>query len=100
MKLFGINLITVLIAGIFLLPVIAGVLRPFSKNRIQYSLISMIHNVELITAMIASVFLTNIIFTLGADNFPTKLFKSVPAIWHSIVNQDIWAYILPLSLSF
>ncbi len=94
MKLFGINLISVMIAGIFALPVIAGVLRPFSKNRIQFSLISMVHNIELIASIVLSVLLTNIIFTSGPDNFPTKIFKSVPAIWNSITSQDIWAYIL------
>ncbi|NLO46939.1 MAG: transglutaminase domain-containing protein [Clostridiales bacterium] len=94
MKIFGINLISVLIAGTFTLPVLMGILRPFSKNRIQYSLISMVHNIELIVSIVSSVLLTNIIFTSSADSFPTKIFKSVPAIWHSIANQDIWAYAL------
>ncbi len=95
---FGVNLISVLIAGIFSLPVLAGFLRPFSKNRIQYSLVSMIHHLEMITAILVSVFLANLLFTSGPDCFPTKLFRSVPAIWNSIVSQDIWAYILAVVL--
>ena len=94
MKIFGINLISVLIAGTFTLPVLMGILRPFSKNRIQYSLISMVHNIELIVSIVSSVLLTNIIFTSSADSFPTKIFKYVPAIWHTIAYQDICSYAL------
>src|SRR5690348_6056899 len=45
-SLKDVNMITVIIAALFIFPLLAGALRPLSRQRIQYSFISVLDNVE------------------------------------------------------
>lgn len=88
-----VNMITVLIAGIFLIPVLLGMLRPFSGNRIQHSLVSMLKILKFMVAVLITLFLSKLLFS-GEDGLFTNLLKNIPSIWDSISNQDVWAYLI------
>ena len=46
--LSNINIITILIIGLFLMPLLTGLLSPISSNRIQHSFLSILNSVILI----------------------------------------------------
>jgi hypothetical protein len=60
--LSDINGITVLIAGIFLIPIAAGVLYPSSADRIQHSFLSMLTNLELIAGILLTLYFYKLVF--------------------------------------
>ena len=90
----NINMITVLIAGIFLIPILAGILHPFSNNRIQHSLVSMLNSLEFLLGIILAIYLARVIFSGNGNSFLTSLYKFIPSIRDLLPRQDIWAYII------
>lgn len=81
MYLFNhINLITVLIAGIFLLPLLTGILRPFSANNIKDSLFSMLNTLEFILGVILTVYVVRVIFSENGNRFLERLYQVIPSI--------------------
>src|SRR5659263_637627 len=90
----NINMITVLIAGIFLIPILAGILHPFSNNRIQHSLVSMLNSLEFLLGIILAIYLARVIFSGNGNSFLTSLYKFIPSIKDLLPRQDIWAYII------
>ena len=94
----NINMITVLIAGIFLIPILAGTLYPFSSNRIQHSLVSMLNSLEFLLGIILAVYLARVIFSEKGNSFLTSLYKFIPSIRDLLSKQDIWAYIIVISI--
>lgn len=87
-----INLITVLIAVIFLLPILAGILHPFSRYRIQESLISLFNNLEIILGIVLAVYLTRVLFSEQGNSILTRLYQFVPALQDLLTRQDIRSY--------
>ncbi len=57
----SINIITVIIIFIFLMPVTAGILNPVSKERLRHSLLSIINGLNFILSFILSVYLTRVV---------------------------------------
>ncbi|OPX90108.1 MAG: Transglutaminase-like superfamily protein [Pelotomaculum sp. PtaB.Bin104] len=91
-----INIITVLIAGIFLIPILAGMLHPFSSNRIRYSLVSMLNSMVLLLGIILAVYFARLIFSDNSNIFLTSLYKFIPSIRGMLSGQDLWAYIIAI----
>ncbi|HVI42465.1 MAG TPA: transglutaminase-like domain-containing protein [Anaerovoracaceae bacterium] len=90
-----INIITVLIIGIFLMPVLAGILYPISGNRIQVSLLSIINGCKFILGIILSLNLTRVIFSGKENAFLVLLYQFVPVRdLLSRYNHDIVAHII------
>lgn len=80
MNLFSnINIITVLVVGIFLMPILAGILLPFSSNRIQHSLLSMLNSLKFILGIILAVYLVRVILSDSGNSFLTSLYKFIPS---------------------
>lgn len=90
----AINMITVILAVVFLLPILAGILRQLTSARIQNSLLSVFSFIGLLIGLLLSVYLARIIFGGEQNSFLTALYKLVPSIEESVENQDIWAYII------
>lgn len=90
----NINMITVLIAGIFLIPILAGMLHPFSSNKIHHSLVSMLDSLEFLTGIVLAIYLARVIFSDNGKGFLTSLYKFIPSIKGFLSKQDIWAYII------
>jgi hypothetical protein len=89
------NLFTYILYGLFLMPLIIGLITPFSRERIEASLISFIDNIGLICAMILSVYLTKQIFFNEASAFFRQIYNAVPNIIKEILQgKDVLVYII------
>nr|WP_315024421.1 transglutaminase domain-containing protein [uncultured Aminipila sp.] len=97
MNLFNnFNIITLLIIGIFFMPLLTGLLSPVSSNRIHHSLLSFLNSIKLIIGLLLSFYLVRIIFSNNPNSFLAPLYKFFPSIEALILryNHDIVAYII------
>lgn len=95
MNLFNnFNIITLLIIGIFLMPLLTGLLYPISINRIHHSLLSFLNSIKLIIGLLLSFYLVRIIFSNNPNSFLAPLYKVFPSVEDFILryNHDIMAY--------
>lgn len=99
MNLFGnINIITIIILCIFLMPVTAGILNPISKSRIHHGMFFIINTVNFFLAFFLSVCLVRVIFAGEAGGFSTFLKRYAPAAGDFILQyqHDIVAYLIAM----
>lgn len=89
-----INLITIFLIGLFLLPMIAGLFFPLDNARIYNSFSASIGVVFIIVSAALSVYLVELLFSKNGKNVLSNLFINAPALYNSIINQDALAYIL------
>jgi len=97
-----INFVTVAFVLIFLLPIISGALRPFTRERIYFSLESLFENIELILLLIASVYLTKKIYFEHDSVVFLKIYEMIPpGLKNVFTGRDILAYvfIVPIILA-
>ena len=76
--LSDINGITVLITGIFLIPIAAGVLYPSSADRIQHSFLSMLTNLELIAGILLTLYFYKLVFLDKDVGLLNRIYQLVP----------------------
>lgn len=91
------NLITALLVGFFLLPVLSGVLRPFSGS-FSHALTGAVRTAGRLAAGLLALWLTRLLFSQPDSTYAVFLFRLVPPLEDSIRGQDIWAFLL-LSLT-
>ena len=89
-----INLISVFLIGAFLLPLVIGFLRPLTAERIFSSFNTTLSAAAVIASVAFSLFVTDSLFKNGGDNPLGRLFAGIPAVWYSLVSQDIFVYLL------
>jgi hypothetical protein len=94
MLLNHVNLISVFLIGVFLLPVVIGLLRPLTVERIYSSFNTTLSAAAVIGSVALSLFVADSLFSNGGDNPLGRLFSGIPAIWISLVSQDIFVYLL------
>lgn len=89
-----INLITVLLISLFILPMVAGLFYPLDSARVFNAFSGTIGIVFVIISIVLSVCLVNLLFSDNGVNHLSGLFITIPALYYSIVNQDVFVYIL------
>jgi len=89
-----INLITVFLIGVFMLPIAVGMLRPLTYERIHASVSTVISVALAVVSGAGAVWFTERLYSNGGDNPLGRLFKGVPAVWYSIVSQDVLIYFM------
>ncbi len=97
MNLFNnFNIITLIILGIFFMPLLTGVMYPISINRIHHSLLSFLNSIKLIVGLLLSFYLVRVIFSNNSNSFLAPLYKFFPSIEDLILryNHDIMAYFI------
>ncbi len=94
MNIFGdINIITAVIAVIFVIPILIGIVRPLTNERIHRSFASLLNNLILLASILLSIYLTRIILS-DADNIVlTTVYKIFPAL-ESAANAQIWVSVI------
>lgn len=89
-----INFVTIAFVIIFFLPIISGALRPFTRERIYYSLESLFENIELIFLLIVSIYLTKTIYFEHGDGVFLNIYQMIPEGFKNIfIGRDILVYI-------
>lgn len=91
--LTSVNWITVLIVGVFVIPILSGLIRPFSFDRMQRSLSTFFSYLELILTILLSIFFTKRMLT-HENNFLTFLYRYIPQVQSFILSKSIWTYLL------
>lgn len=93
-----INIVTIIIAVIFILPILVGIIRPLSGARILNSFSSLLNNLIFLAAIVLSIFLSRLIFQ-SSDNFVLNtLYKLFPTMQSALAGKEIWLYIIFLIL--
>jgi len=91
----SIDWVSILIAALFLLPVITGIVSGFSRDRVYRSFTSLIENLELAGGIIFSVYLTGKVFYNQGDSLFKKVYEVIPAsIRDFLTGKDILVYML------
>ena len=87
-----INLVTVILAALFIFPILFGVISPFSSRRMQRSMGSLLNSLVFLGAVIAAVYLTGRL--LADDSSPVLdwLYNVVPPLKSLLESRDIWVY--------
>lgn len=89
------NYIDVFLLLIFILPLLAGALSLFSRERISYSLGSLLNNIELAAGIILSVYFTKRIFFVHDESIFNKIYGHLPdGLKSYLYGRDILTYIV------
>jgi hypothetical protein len=88
------NWITVILVGLFVVPIAVGVVSPFSSHRMQRSLGSLLNTVIFLVSVILAVWLTSLLLSDSESPFLTRLFKIIPSFYSLMASRDIWVYII------
>lgn len=92
-------MITIAIVSIFTIPILIGMLRPFSEDRIQHSLWSLLDNLVFIVGIFLSIYLTKKIFFVNNEDFFRQIYKLIPAnITSFLYGKDILTYLVSIPL--
>ncbi|MDP4091845.1 MAG: transglutaminase-like domain-containing protein [Bacillota bacterium] len=87
------NAITILIIIIFLLPLVWGIYKPFTRERIFGSLTSMVENTLLLAGIILSVYLVKMIYFDHSYGIFSSLYGAIPQkIKDAFFGKDILVY--------
>lgn len=95
----NINMVTVILALAFILPLISGFSGYFTRERMRYSLSSLLESFELAAGIIASVYMTKRIFFEHDGSFFSKLYDLLPpGVKDRLLGQDILTYVVAVPI--
>ena len=99
MEIFkDINIVTIVIAIVFILPILIGIIRPLSGARILNSFSSLLNNLIFLASIVLSIFLSRLVFQ-SSDNFVLNtLYQLFPTLQSALAGKEIWIYIIFLIL--
>lgn len=84
---FNANIVTLILAGAFLLPILMGIILPFTGNRIQRSFSALLGAVEWILSLILSIYLAR--YLLANENLLLKIYEIFPAAETVITTRGV-----------
>ncbi len=90
----NINIITAVIAAIFAVPILIGIIRPLTGERIHRSFASLLSNLILLASVLLSIYLTRIILSDPNNIVAATLYRLFPALEGSAANTQIWASVI------
>lgn len=91
----GYDILTYLLIFIFLFPLIIGFFRPFSRERVQRSLGSMLDNIEFLVALILSFYTTKQIFFDDSADIFKRIYGLIPESARDFLyGKDVLTYII------
>lgn len=90
----NINVITVILICLFLLPVITGAFRPFTRERITFSISSLFDNLLLIAGIILSIYLVKMVYFEHGTGVFKQIYDWIPQnIKNAFQGRDILVYL-------
>ena len=75
-----VNIVTVILIGLFALPVLAGALSPFSSTRLQRSLGSLLNSVIFLASAVAAIRLTGLLLSDDCSPYLKDIFRGIPSL--------------------
>lgn len=99
MSFFGnVNFVTAGLIVLFVIPILIGVISPFSSDRMQRSLSSLLNNLIFLAALFIAVYLTGWLLSDGNNPLLMKLYTVVPSLQALVASKDILVYIVAILL--
>jgi len=95
----NINLISVFLIGLFMLPIVIGIFCPLTGAKIFHTFNTTISAAIVVISAVLSVMFTNFLFSNNGDNYLVNLFKNIEVIRYAIVSQDILVYVMFLLIA-
>lgn len=89
----SVDWITVIVACLFFIPVLAGILRPFSSENVRNSIFSLVDVLELFLSVILSLYITRAILTDENNPILRTLYQIVPPLQAAVESRNIWVYL-------
>jgi hypothetical protein len=94
-----INFLTVILIGIFALPIIIGAFRNYSRERIKLSLWSSLNSLEFLLGLFIAIYLTRRIFFDNDSGVFNQIYNGIPEnIRTFLYGQDVMIYIIVVPL--
>lgn len=90
----SVNWISIIVFCLFVIPVITGMVRPFSSENVQNSIISLVDVLELLLSVILSLYITRTILTDANNGILTTLYKIIPPLKAAVEAHNIWVYLI------
>ncbi|QAT42238.1 transglutaminase-like domain-containing protein [Aminipila luticellarii] len=93
-----INMITVLVTGIFAMPLLMGLLHPITGNRVENSFLSILNSFIFIIGIIFAFHFASGIFSGNQEGIFAILYQHFPTVqnWVSRYRYDVVAYVIAL----
>jgi hypothetical protein len=89
-----INVITVIMVGLFLAPVVVGIISPFQDLQLQRFIGSLLNSIINLASIILSIYLTSLIRSDNENKFLTEIYKIIPPLQSLVTSHNIWIYII------
>ena len=91
MDLSSINMITVVMAGIFIIPILMGIIKPMTRGSVRRSFVSLLNTLFFLASVILAIYLTGLILT--SDNIILAgLYRLFPSLQNAVANGKSWVY--------
>lgn len=90
----SINFITIIMAGLFLAPIVVGILYPFRGEKLERFFASLLNNIIFLLSIILSVYLTGLIRSDDGNRFLAGIYKSIPPLQSLVTSDNIFVYAL------
>jgi hypothetical protein len=88
------NWITLILAGLLLIPIVVGIVSPFSSHRMQRSLSSLLSSLVFLASLLLTVYLTGLILKNPDSRFLTNVCRVLPAVRTILASPDIWTWVI------
>jgi hypothetical protein len=94
----NVNIVTVLIVSMFVIPLLAGAVWPPTGGRIRRSFASLFGNLLLLASVVLSVYLTRVILSGDGNDILAGLYAIVPELQSAVASRSVWVYVLFISV--
>lgn len=88
------NLVTIILYGALVIPILSGIIRPFSNARIQHSLWTLLSTLELLVSIVLSVYFTRIVLSDDKNIILINFYRWIPSARNFVASRSISVYIV------
>lgn len=88
----NINVITVIMIGLFFVPIIVRIISPFQNLQLKRFIDSLINSITILASIILSVYLTSLLRSDSGNKFLTGIYKIIPPLQNLVTSNNIWIY--------
>lgn len=86
----NINIITVIMIGLFFVPILVRIISPLQNLQLKRFIDSLINSITILASIILSVYLTSIIRSDTGNKFLTAIYKMMPPLQDLATSNNIW----------
>ena len=90
----NINTVTLLMACIFVIPILVGIIRPLTSDRIHRSFSSLLGNLLLLASLLLAIYVTRVILSDSENAILTQLYHILPSLQNAVDNNSVWVEIV------